>query len=201
MSEAEFLAALTGHSADLRLALEALRATGQAFCVIGGLAVNHYVEPVVTLDADFALAGPTGLVEALSARGFAVEAHPHSVNAQLPGSRLRIQITLNSRYAGFPARAVPGKVLGFEAPVACLADLVRSELWAATDPARRASKRAKDEADLVRLCETHPEAFALVPPHVVSKVDELRPGPRTRTVDGSGSGERARGLPPTPPAG
>ena len=51
MSEQEFLAALTGHDSDLRLAVDALRATGQPFCLIGGLAVNHYVEPAVTLDA------------------------------------------------------------------------------------------------------------------------------------------------------
>ena len=65
MSEQEFLAALTGHDSDLALALEALRASGQPFCLIGGLAVNHYVEPVVTLDADFAVAAAAGLIEAL----------------------------------------------------------------------------------------------------------------------------------------
>src|SRR5487761_2444535 len=141
MSEQEFLAALTGHSADLPLALEALRATGQPFCLIGGLAVNHYVEPIVTLDADFAIAAPAGLVEAPRVRGFEVQAHPYSLNAQLPGSRLRIQVTVNSRYAAYPARALPGKVLGFDLPVACLEDLVQGKLWAATDPARRATKR------------------------------------------------------------
>ena len=56
MSEQEFLAALTGNDSDLRLAVNALRCAGQRFCLIGGLAVNHYVEPVVTLDADFAVA-------------------------------------------------------------------------------------------------------------------------------------------------
>ena len=40
VSEEEFLAALTGHDSDLKMALEALRATGQPFCLIGGLAVN-----------------------------------------------------------------------------------------------------------------------------------------------------------------
>jgi len=177
MSEQEFLAALTGHDSDLKLALEALRATGQPFCLIGGLAVNHYVEPVVTLDADFAVVGEAGLVEALDARGFIVESHPHSINAQLPGSRLRIQITVDSRYAAFPARAVPGKVLGFDVPVACLEDLVRGKLWAVTDPTRRASKRAKDEADLVRLCESHPQVIALIQPGLIPKVDEMRPKP------------------------
>ena len=175
MSEAEFLAALTGHDSDLRLAVEALRATGQLFCLIGGLAVNHYVEPVVTLDADFAIAGGTGLVEALRARGFQVESFAHSVNAQMPGSRLRFQITISSRYASFPARAVAGRLFGVEVPIACLADLVQGKLWAATDPARRASKRAKDRADLIRLCESHPQVIALIPPMLIPEVDEMRP--------------------------
>jgi len=175
MSEQEFLAALTGHGSDLKLALEALRATGQPFCLIGGLAVNHYVEPVVTLDADFAIVAATGLVEALRARGFEVQEHSGSINAQLSGSRLRVQITMNSRCAAFPARAVPGKVLGFDVPVAGLEDLVQGKLWAATDAARRGSKRAKDEADLVRLCESHPRVIALIPRGLIPEVDELRP--------------------------
>jgi hypothetical protein len=175
VSEQEFLAALTGSSSDLPLALEALRATGQPFCLIGGLAVNHYVEPVVTLDADFAIAAATGLVDALRSRGFVVEEHPHSINAQLPGSRLRLQITINSRYAGFPERAIAGRVLGFEMPVARLEDLVQGKLWAATDPARRASKRQKDRLDLTRLCEAYPRISKSIPVGLISEVDELRP--------------------------
>jgi hypothetical protein len=41
------------------------------YCLIGGLAVNCYVEPVYTLDADI------------------VVAHPHSLNALTSGSQLR----------------------------------------------------------------------------------------------------------------
>src|SRR5436853_406348 len=130
MSEAEFLAGLTGHDSDLKRAVAAFRLTGQPFCLIGGLAVNHYVEPVVTLDADFAIAAPTGLAEALRAAGFVVEDFPHSINAELPGSRLRIQITVNSRYAAFPARAVEGELFGVRLPIAALEDLVQGKLWA-----------------------------------------------------------------------
>lgn len=176
MSEQEFLAALTGHGSDLKLALEAFRASGHSFCLIGGLAVNHYVEPVVTLDADFAVVAAVGLVEALRARGFVVQEFPHSVNAQLPGSRLRLQITVNSRYAAFPPRAVPGKVLGYEVPVACLKDLVQGKLWAASDPDRRVSKRAKDRLDLIRLCEAYPRVVSEIPPGLVFEVDEMRTG-------------------------
>jgi hypothetical protein len=50
MTEQQFFSGLTGHDSDLRLAVEAMGACGQVFCLIGGLAVNHYDEPVVTLD-------------------------------------------------------------------------------------------------------------------------------------------------------
>ena len=175
MSEQEFLAALTGHDSDLRLAVEALRAAGQPFCLIGGLAVNHYVEPVVTLDADFAIAASTGLASNLQAAGFGVVEFPHSVNAQLPGSRLRIQITVNSRYGSFPARAAEGELFGVRLPIAALEDLVQGKLWAFSDASRRASKRAKDRADLIRICEAHPRIITLIPPGLVPEVDDLRP--------------------------
>jgi hypothetical protein len=174
MTEAQFLAGLTGHDSDLRLAIEALRSCGHPFCLIGGLAVNQYVEPVVTLDADFVVAGTTGLGEALTARGFGVKHFAHSVNAQLPGSQLRLQITLDPRYATFPARAVDGRVFGLDVPVACREDLVRGKLWALADDQRRASKRAKDRADLIRLCESYPDVIPMIPAGMIPEVDAWR---------------------------
>lgn len=73
MSEGEFFAAITGHDSDLNRAVAALRASGHPFCLIGGLAVNQYSEPVVTLDADFAIVAAAGVEEALLAQGFVVE--------------------------------------------------------------------------------------------------------------------------------
>jgi hypothetical protein len=175
MSEQEFLAGLTGHNEDLKLAVAALRAAGPSFCLIGGLAVNHYVEPVVTLDADFAIAAAADLTDALRQRGFAVQEFPHSINAQLPGSRLRLQVTINSRYATFPSRAVEGELFGVRLPIAALPDVVQGKLWAATDPARRASKRAKDRADLIRICESHPMMLEPIPRGLIPELDELRP--------------------------
>jgi len=174
MSDAEFFAGLTGSTNDLALTVQALRSAGQPFCLIGGLAVNHYAEPMVTLDADFAITTATGAAAALQAVGFIVEEFPHSLNATLPGSRLRIQITINSRYGSFPSRAVIGTLFGVELPIASLPDVVQGKLWAATDPARRKSKRMKDETDLARLAELHPEVLAMIPEGLLSGVDELR---------------------------
>lgn len=176
MTEAEFMAGVTGRSDDLARAVDALRRTGHPFCLIGGLAVNCYVEPVVTLDADFAIASGVGVAETLGRAGFIVESHPHSINATLPGSRLRIQIAINDRYAEFPSRAKEMEVFGVRIPVASLADLVQAKVWAATDPARRLSKRQKDKLDLTRICEAYPEMIGFVPVGLVPEIDQLRTG-------------------------
>ncbi len=175
MSESEFFAGLTGSPNDLALAVQALRASGQPFCLIGGLAVNHYAEPMVTLDADFAITAAGGATDALLACGFTVETFPYSLNAILPGSRLRIQLTINSRYGAFPSRAVTGILFGVEMPIACLADVVQGKLWAATDTSRRPTKRQKDAVDIARLAESHPEVFTLVPAGILPGLDEIRP--------------------------
>jgi len=174
MSEAEFFAGITGSENDLARLVRALRGTGVPFCLIGGLAVNQYVEPVVTLDADFAITASDGVRTALEGAGFVVEAFPHSMNATQPGSRLRIQITINNRYGSFPSRAVEGVIFGVPVPVASLPDVVQGKLWAATDSSHRSSKRAKDEADLVRICESYPQVLNLIPPGTFARIDELR---------------------------
>lgn len=143
LSEAEFFDGLTGGQNDFAKAVAALRATARPFCLIGGLAVNHYVGPVVTLDAHFAVAVGEGVPEALRQAGFEVEEFPYSVNALFPGSRLRFQITLDGRYGDFPGRAVEPELFGARVPVAALEDLVQSKLWAVSDPGRRASKRPR----------------------------------------------------------
>jgi hypothetical protein len=174
MTSAEFLAGLTGHDSDLKLAVEALRATAVPFCLVGGLALNHYVEPVVTMDADFAVTAAAGVAAAFRSRGFEVEEFAHSINARLPGSQLRLQITINSRYGSFASRAVKGELFGIDMPVACIEDLVQGKLWALADPDRRASKRAKDRADLIRLCESYPQVADWIPRGLVAEIDALR---------------------------
>jgi hypothetical protein len=129
---------------------------------------------VVTLDADFAIASSGGVQEALRSRGFEVEEHPHSINAQYPGSRLRVQITINSRYASFPERAVEAELFGVRLPVAALDDLVQGKLWVLQDPARRASKKLKDKADLVRICESHRRIIGQIPSGLIPEIDAVR---------------------------
>jgi len=136
-----------------------------SYCLFGGLAVNCYVEPVYTLDADIVVIA--SVLSALAARlenqGFKIEEHAHSVNALAPGSDLRIQFTTDERYQAFPARSVEAEVLGVRVRIACLEDVTLGKLWAYGDPRRRLSKRKKDELDLIRLAERHPELMSIYP--------------------------------------
>lgn len=118
-----------------------------AYCLIGDLAVNCYVEPVYTLDADivFITAARSDLTALLSRAGFKLEEHVHSLNAVAANSEFRIQFTTDERYQAFIPRAVAREVLGRRVQVASLEDVTQGKLWAYSDPTRRLSKRKKDE--------------------------------------------------------
>jgi len=154
-------------------AIEICRVLG-GFCLIHGLAVNCYVEPAYTADADLVVHRQS--LEQLRCKligaGFQVEEFPHSLNAVMPGSDLRIQFTTDSRYQDFPDRAAPYRVLGCEVLVASLEDVTQGKLWAWSDPARRLSKRKKDELDLLRLAEAYPHLLALYPAGLRNMIEQ-----------------------------
>src|SRR5260370_20931814 len=135
------------------------------WCVVGGLAVNCYVEPVFTMDADIVVASSelSAIQAELIARGFEVTEHEHSINAQMRGSNLRIQFTSDLRYQEFLADTNTKSVLGEDVPVASLENIVKGKVWAWSDPKRRLSKRKKDELDLIRIGEKYPELRKLMP--------------------------------------
>ena len=153
-----------GGATDFARVIEACEAFGP-YCLIGGLAVNCYVEPVYTLDADLVVVASSllKLLEHLRGGGFKIEEYPHSANAQPPGSQLRIQFTTDERYQTFVSRSAKAEVLGVPTRVACLEDVARGKLWAYGDPRRCLSKRKKDELDLIRLGEAYPELRTLYP--------------------------------------
>jgi hypothetical protein len=55
-------------------------------------------------------------------------------------------------------------------PVAPVEDVLQGKLWAVLDPARRASKRQKDLADIARLLEAYPDLRDQVPSEVLAKL-------------------------------
>ena len=136
------------------------------YCLIGGLAVNCFVDPVYTLDADLVLVSDAvdDAANVLADAGFTIQRFPHSLNAQAKPSELRIQFTLDERYQAFVSRSTEREVLGTRVQVAQLEDIVQGKLWAWGDPARRLAKRKKDELDLIRLAEAYPELVSTYPP-------------------------------------
>ncbi|MEW5983488.1 MAG: hypothetical protein AB1806_14135 [Acidobacteriota bacterium] len=166
MTAREFVQSLANGRVDiLQLLLAILKSTGTDYCLIGGLAVNAYVEPVVSLDIDVVVAvqKTEAVRTAAEAQGLKVEVFPHSINLTGPGSDLRIQLQTDPRYQAFVSTAETRIVLGYELKVATLGDVLQGKVWAYLDDTRRRSKRQKDLADIARLTEAHPELLASLP--------------------------------------
>jgi len=162
-----------GGSSDFALLVSILDKHGR-WCLVGGLAVNCYVEPVFTIDADLVVASSElpAIQAELMARGFEVTEHAHSVNAQLKGSELRIQFTVDQRYQEFLSDTIEKEVLDQRVPVASLENIVRGKVWAWSDPKRRLSKRKKDELDLIRIAEKYSALRELMPPVITAQLEE-----------------------------
>ena len=174
MTGSEIFESVTnGGSTDFRTLVQILNQHG-SWCLIGGLAVNCYVEPVYTLDADIVVVSSElpEIKNDLISTGFEVEEFQHSLNARMPGSDLRIQLTLDPRYQEFLPGAENFQVLGQQVPVASLEDVVRGKIWAWSDTQRRASKRKKDELDLMRILEGYPNYRSLMPEQIRAQVPE-----------------------------
>jgi hypothetical protein len=161
-----------GGATDFARLIRACESAGP-YCLIGGLAVNCYVEPVYTLDADLVVVSSVlgDLTKHLEEQGFQTEIHQYSVNALAAESKLRIQFTTDERYQAFLARTVEAEVLGMRVKVACLEDVTQGKLWAFGDPRRRLSKRKKDELDLIRLAEAYPRLTSVLPRELQDQIE------------------------------
>ena len=104
-------------------------------------------------------------------RDFRVERFPHSVDVSAGGSSLRRQIRTDPRCDAFVAGASVRDVLGWPLPGAELKNVLQGKIWAAEDPARRASKRLEDLTDIARLLEKYPELRPLVPQPLLARID------------------------------
>ena len=174
MTSTEVFESITnGGASDFAAAVTILNKHGR-WCLIEGLAVNCYVEPVYTMDADMVVVSAllARIQNELSADGVQITEHLHSVNAQMKGSELRIQFTTDPRYQDFLADPETKTVLGREVPVASLANVVRGKVWAWHDPKRSLSKRKKDELDLIRIAERYPELRTLMPSEIVNQLKD-----------------------------
>jgi len=172
MTKKEFINAVANGKVDvLQVFLDAVTQIGAGYCVIGGLAVNAYAEPVVSLDLDIVVAA-TDLEAVCQAveNHFKIERFAHSLNLTSSESDLRIQLQTDSRYQDFIPNAKVRSVLGYEMKVAAVGDVLQGKIWAYSDEQRRRSKRQKDLADILRLIEAYPDLVAKVPSKIHDKL-------------------------------
>jgi hypothetical protein len=172
MTAAEIYESVTnGGSSDFADLVTVLN-RNKPWCLIGGLAVNCYVEPVYTVDVDLVVvaANLEQIGQELEAAGFSLKRFEHSMNAQRPSSELNVQFTTDTRYQDFLAGGTERQVLGLAVPVASLQDIVRGKVWAWQDEQRRSTKRKKDELDLMRIAEAHQELRRLIPAEIVKQL-------------------------------
>ena len=157
----------------LQLLLDILEATGSHYCVIGGLAVNAYVEPVVSLDLDLVVIARDveKICQIASDRELRVERFEHSINLSSRKSDLRIQLQTDPRFQEFIPRSSLRNVIGYSMNVASLEDVLKGKIWAYLDESRRKSKRQKDLADISRLVERFPALVTQLPPSIRSQVE------------------------------
>ena len=174
MTGKTFLNSVANGETDIvQVLLSILQQTGSTYCVIGGLGVNAYAEPVVSLDLDLVVVSDhiADIRSVAEAKGMKVEEFEHSVNLSMSGSDLRIQLQTDSRYQDFLSRREQRDVLGYSLSVASLQDVLRGKVWAYSDEARRKSKRQKDLSDIMRLVEAHPELRTQLPPEIIAQLD------------------------------
>ena len=171
MTKKEFMNSVSHDQVGLlQQMLDLLNATKVDYCVIGGLAVNAFVEPVVSLDLDLVV-----VAEAIddllqeAEKLFLVEKFPHSINLSSAKSDLRIQLQTDPRYQDFIRRSSIKDVMGYDMKVAAVEDVLQGKLWAYLDDGRRKSKRQKDLADIYRLVEGYPFLKDLLPESLKKK--------------------------------
>ncbi|MEO6050775.1 MAG: nucleotidyl transferase AbiEii/AbiGii toxin family protein [Pyrinomonadaceae bacterium] len=151
-----------GGTDDVMRFVNALEKADIVWCVIGGVAVNHWAEePMVTQDVDFVVAADSTerAVSALKEAGFASEQFEWSINFK-GTSKVCVQLTTEDGYKDFASRGVAADVHGILLRVASLDDTLMGKIRAWSDPTRRQSKRIKDLGDIARLVESHPELWA-----------------------------------------
>ncbi len=135
-----------------------LAATGTPYAIIGGIAVQvHQAEPRTTLDIGVAVPSFDSIPRAqLEAAGFTPRGRfSHSENWLGPEGT-PVQFTVDPALAGAIERAEEIQLEDVWLRVIGRIDLLHEKLRAASDPARRRSKRLQDLADAQALLEATP---------------------------------------------
>lgn len=149
--------------------------TGTPYALIGGMALQvHQAEPRTTLDIDFAVLDRRLIPqEELQAAGFTRTGQfPHSENWVGP-EETPVQFTDDPALGPAVARAEEIELEGTPLRVIRRADLLHEKLRAASDPARRRSKRLQDLADALSILESEPALSAELSPDERAAIERL----------------------------
>ena len=161
-----------GGTDDVMRMVDGLERADIAWCVIGGVAVNHWaVEPMVTQDVDFVVTSDDieRAVSALEKAGFQSERFEWSINFK-GHSKVSLQLSTEDFYRDFTARSVPADVHGILMRVSSLEDTLRGKIKAWSDRQRRQSKRIKDLGEIARLVEANPLLWTQLPPELQQQI-------------------------------
>ena len=163
-----------GGAKDVSRLVAALEEREISWCMIGGLAVNHWaLEPMTTADVDLVIVSDKieEAAETLKSLGFTEKRFQWSINFK-GESKVSIQVSTEEMYLGFPERSVAATVHGILMRVASLEDTLKGKIAAYEEPQRRPSKRQKDLADLSRLLESHPSIKDLIPQPIYDRLEK-----------------------------
>jgi hypothetical protein len=163
-----------GGGGDVLRLVETLERQEVPWCMIGGLAVNHWAnEALATADVDIVIAAERvdEAVKSLVAAGFTAEQFEWSINLK-GSSKVSVQISTEDFYAEFPSRGVSADVHGILMRVASLEDTLVGKIAAYSDSKRRVSKRQKDLLDIIRLIEAHPELKDSLPTQIQDQLPD-----------------------------
>jgi hypothetical protein len=152
-------AVITSKDRAFRELFRILEASGLEYALIGGVAVQlWHGKPRTTLDIDVAVESYESVPRAaLEAAGFRMLArHSHSENWTGPGET-PVQFSDDPAFGSLIESATRKSFEGGQVRIASPTALVKEKLRAASDPARRESKRFQDLADAKSLAEEHPE--------------------------------------------
>lgn len=166
MTQKEFFNRATNSKKDIiQEFLSTLEDLHIDYCVIGGIAINAYCEPIVTLDFDCVIISEEieNLRRILKEKGFKVKRYPFTLEVTSPYSDIRIHIQLDKRYQEFLKNAKEKEVLGYKMRVADIKDILIGKIWAYEDEARAPLKREKDLLDIKRIIEKFPELINILP--------------------------------------
>jgi len=161
-----------GGGNDVERLVAVLQSEQVKWCMIGGLAVNHWsLEPMATADVDIVIATPDvdRAIAAPISVGFQAETFAWLVN--LCGkSKVSIQVSTDVMYADFTESSIMVNVHGIEMRVASLANTLAGKIAAWRNLQRRPSERQKDFLDIMRLTEAHPVLVGTLPADIETEL-------------------------------